>query len=297
MARTIHLPGLARLCIADRRDEILALADHPKLLRGGSPTGPLLNTYVLKNINRALRFGDVVLPSASPRDDNVRAMRQSSLSKALDPPKIDWSIVPIDELAAHVGGSPGLPVGLYCQRAAGRAFFAGYEATSATWEAARTLDKAVRSLNPLVHWWQSLTGSLVRAQRTLIEAAQGDAACAHATGVAVHTLVAAIERLRDDFNDQAKRRTSPEQIVRFALLGPASVVRHTLESVDDLPHLSIPANSLVLMKVAQASIPEPGPELAFLSTSWSACPADRYVFELAKKIWSQALSAHDPGTD
>jgi hypothetical protein len=289
MATQISIPGLVRICIADRPGEIIALANNPGLLRGGETIGPLVNRFVLGNIDRALRYRDRQLPSAEPRDDLDRAADQEALAARLDPAKIDWSIVPVAELAAYVRGDQRYPLGPLCQKAAGRVFWANYETSRSIWAAARTLDAAVRSLNPLAHLWWRLSGSLRRAQKKLFDASGGDTACMHATGVAVHTLVAAVDRLRLALAEpEARRYQTLGEIFGKALLGPTNVVRHTRTFVDDVPGLALKPGTLVLLQTAKANALTVDKRVTFMAPSWSACPADRFVPALLAKIWEQA---------
>lgn len=295
MARQIAIPGLARLCIVDRPGEIIALSNHPGLLRGGEVIGPPLNRYVLGNIRRAMRYGDRVLPAALPRDDAARAARQQELAARLDPARIDWSAVPVAPLAAYVKGDLSIPLGPYCQLAAGRVFSPDYRATRSTWAAARTLDRAVRSINPLTHLALTLTGRLRRAQRCLFEAAKSDTFCMHATGIAVHTLAEAVERLRLALSDpETRRHGTIGQILGGAVLGPESVVRHTRRFIDDLPGLTLKPGTLVLLRTQAAGELTIDPRVDFLSKSWSACPADRFVLALVARIWHEVTGEAPP---
>jgi len=289
VARQIVIPGIARLLIADRPGDVIALSRHPKLLRGGTAVGPLLNRYVLGNIARALRYREWRLPSALPADDAARAARQQELALILDPARMNWSVLPIKELAAYVKGDLRLPLGPLCQQAAGRAFDPEYRATRETWAAAKTLDRAVRSLNPLTQLSLAVTGRLRRAQRRLFEAAGGDTFCMHATGIAVHTLVDAVERLRLALADEGTRRHAMlGQIFGQALLGPDSVARHTRGFVDDVPGVEVKPGTLVLLRPKKASQFAVDPRITFMSKTWSACPADRLVQALIARIWEEA---------
>jgi len=289
VARHIYIPGLVRICIADRPGEIVALANNPGLLRGGETIGPLLNRFVLRNINRALRYRDRQFPSAEPRGDVARAAQQEALAARLDPARIDWSVVPVKELAAYVNGDLRYPLGPLCQQAAGRVFSKDYQTSRSTWAAAKTIDSAARSLNPLLHLWLSLSGSLRRSQKRLFEAAKEDTSCMHATGIAVHTLAGAIERLRLALADAETRRYATlGEIFGTAVLGPANVVRHTRVFVDDIPGLSLVPGTLVLLQIAKANLLTVDARVTFMVRSWSACPADRFVLALVARVWERA---------
>ena len=287
MGRRIRIPGLVDLLVIDRPGEILAVADDPALVRGGPLSGPLLNRWLQRNIRGALRIGNTPLPSALPREDEARAAAQRALTDRLNPENAPWDDESLDAIADALCDGP-VNLGPLCQQAIGRLFVPEFTASDETWRAARTIDTAARNLNPLRHLVWTLTNRISRAQRTLADAANGDPSAVHATGIAVHTFVRCVENLEAVLSDRTRRRTlSAKAAIGGALAAPKAVLRSCPRDADT-PAGPVAPGTLVLLQLDDAVSLTSDPRVAFLSESWSFCPAHRLVPAMLAEIWFRA---------
>ena len=290
MGARIRIPGLIDVLRSGSPGEILAAADHPALARGAEVSGPLLNRLILWRTRRGLRAAAGPLPSALPREDTGRAQAQEALAERLDPTRSSalWDEETLDGLAEAARGTARRPVGELAQEAVGRLFRPDYRATSETWSAARTLDGSLRSNNPILRLWWLVTRAVPRAQRTLSEAVGGDLAGVHATGIAVHTLARAVERLAEIYRDRQLRETlSTKAVLGRALTAPEAVLRQAVGTAET-PLGPVEGGTLVVFQTQAAAARSADRRVAFLSESWSFCPAHTLVPALLREIWRRA---------
>ncbi len=170
MARHIRVPGIVDVVLVSDPAEIRALDDQQKIDRNFIPRGPLVNRLIVGRIRRWFEIMGQLLPSLTPRDDQVRADRQKQLTAALDPAhepnqgSTPWTDAQIDSLAAYVRGAGGdEAAGITTQEMVGRLFDTQYRADRATWEAAKMIDQFRDGFSPIQIVWQ-LTGQLRRAR-------------------------------------------------------------------------------------------------------------------------------------
>ena len=287
MGRRIRIPGLIDLLVADRPGEIVSLADDPALARGGPVSGPLINRWIQGNVLRALRTDTAPLPSALPREDDARAAAQRALADRLNPENTPWDDESLDAIAGALCDGP-VQLGPLCQQAIRRLFVPEYTATEETWRAAKTMDAAARSLNPLRRLVWMLTNRVSRAQRTLAETVNGDPAAVHATGIAVHTFVRCVGNLEAVLGDKVRRRTlSAKAVIGSALAAPKAVLRRCPHHATTMAG-PVDPGTLVLLRLDDAVSLTADPRIAFLSESWSFCPAHRLVPAMLAEIWFRA---------
>lgn len=284
MGTRIRIPALLDLLIVSDGQEILASADHPKLDRGPLPHGPLLNRLIAGIPAQVLRTGDGALPSALPRGDNDRAAAQRALATRLAAPA-PWDEESLNMVAGWLQArSPAL--GPACQQQIGRLFVPGFRASRATWHAATVLQRALT--NPVLRLVWSVTGEIRRAQTVLSNAMGGDRAGVHAIGIAVHSLVRAVERLEHVLADASLRATvSDPGALGYAVSAPDSVLRYAT-GYAETPGGPIAPGTIVLFRLDAEANRLADPRLAFLSESWSACPAAGLVPRLLAEIWARA---------
>ncbi len=290
MAGRLRIPGLIDIVRVRSPGEILESADHPALARGARIAGPFLNRLILRRVRRGLRTRTAPLPSALPRDDAARADQQRALAERLDPGRLPapWDEASLDALAQWVQRRARRPLGQLAQEAVGRLFDPDYQATRKTWAAARTLDLSLRSNNPIRRLWLLVTNGVARAQRTLTQAVGGDTAGVHATGVAVHTFARAIERLGEAHSDRRLRDTlSTRAVLGRSLTAPDAVLRQVVYAAET-PAGAVEPGTLVIFETATATAQSADRRVAFLSESWSFCPAHALVPALLAEIWQRA---------
>ena len=289
MVRRIRIPLLIDIVRVSAPETIRAINDHRSLDRGFDAAGPLFNRFVTRRLRKVLHTGARPLPTILKRGDADRAAAQTALAERLGrAPAEDLLDAPtLAALAAFVRGEGG-DVGPLTQQLIGRLFVEGYEATGKTWAAAVTLQKAVESNNPLRHMLWRLTGRIADAQRKLAKAAGEDPAAFHATSIAVHNLVTAMDTLAALY--RSKRNAGADEAVARALVGPETIVRQANAHADSLVG-SLRPGTLVASSIREAGQRSLDPRVTFMSGSWSACPARDLVPAIIALVWSRAKAS------
>jgi hypothetical protein len=291
MGRALRLPGLADILFVDRAAEIRPLALDRRIDRGFRPGGPLLNRLLVGRLRAALTFDSGPLPSIAPRDDDEREAGQRTLERRLDPavnPSI-WDAQTIGMLGDAVRGAAGAPpLGAAAQQAIGRLFVADYAASRASWAAARWLNDAVQTRNPLRSLFLRLSGRLPRSKRLLYDRVRGDRAGVHATGIAVHNLVRSFEIMRDLWREPGVRqRLSAEAVVARCLVAPPTLLRQATEHGDAAAGRIRP-RTLIVIQLDRIRRRSPSPQTAFMDGTWSRCPAAQSLPLLLRAVWERA---------
>jgi hypothetical protein len=290
MGRSLRIPGLLDLIRADTGADIRALADDSRLDRRFESRGPLINRLLIGRVRSVLRLDGAPLPSVAPREDRARARGQEALRQRLDPAggKPLWDDETIAGLVAAVRGNAGAPaIGPAAQQAVGRLFATEYRGSSESWDAARVLDTAVHTRNPLQWIHLRMSGQLAQARRRLATLVNGDRAGVHATGIAVHNLVRGFERMRELWAAPGWRTRATDDVVAQCLFAPESVLRQaTVPGVTVAGEVR--AGTLVVLELDAARARTPGPELEFMVGHWAQCPAAAFVPALLRAVWERA---------
>lgn len=287
MGTRIRIPALLDLLIISEGHEILAMADHPALDRGPLPHGPLLNHMIAGIPQTVLRTPTESLPSALPRGYEGRAAAQKALMERLASPA-PWDEESLDRVADWLKGRK-TPLGPACQQLIGRLFVPGFQADPATWHAATVLQRSLA--NPLLRFLWTITGGIRRARQTLSDRMNGDPAGVHAIGIAVHSLERAVTRLNEVWSDDSLRATiSDAGALGFATSAPDTVLRHASGYAETAGGHVAPG-TIVLFRLDAEAHRLADPRLAFLSESWSACPAANLVPRLLAAIWARATGS------
>jgi hypothetical protein len=290
MARAIRVPGLVDLVTVDDPAAIRALAAEPRLDRRFTAAGPLVNRVLARRVRSLLQVGGLRLPAVAPREDPARATAQAALEGRLDPAgRPLWTEADVEALAGWVRGA-GHPseVGPLAQGVVGRLFDPAYRADFDGWEAALLLDAAPRARNPLTLLWWRVSGRLARARRLLAARVGGDPGGVHATGIAIHTLVRSLERLRALVAEPGARDSlGADAVLARCLAAPRSVMRQATDHATTAA-LTVRPGTLVVLELDAALARQPGPELALMTGSWSRCPAHRLVPALLLAVWERA---------
>ena len=289
----MRIPGIIDLLRVNDAKSVLALANDDRLDRGYERTGPLLNRVIAGRVRRVLQLGGVPLPPVSPRALPGRAERQAQLEAMLAPQsgQAPTDGVHLDELAACVlGRRPQDALGPLVQETVGRLFVPDYRGTTETWEAAKLLDAAVRSFNPLRQLLWAVTGRITQARALLAERVAGDRAALHTTGIAVHNLVQGFEQMRELASDAARmRRTTREEALARCLIPPATVLRQAVRP-GAIPAGELRAGTLVTFGLKAAHEKTLRRDVAFMTESWSRCPAHAWVPALIGAVWDRAAA-------
>jgi hypothetical protein len=291
MGRSIRIPGLVDIKTIDDMAEIRSLSRDPRLDRRLEARGPLVNRLLLGRIRGALAVEGKLLPSVAPRGDAERAAGQAALRARLDPAsgKPLWDDATLAWLSAAIRGKAGeAEIGPAAQQAVGRLFVPDYVGDAASWEAAKDLDDAVHSRNPLRTLQLKLTGRLVRARKLLAERAKGDLAGVHATGIAVHNLVRGFATMRELWRERRSRPSTDEAAGR-CLFAPETVVRQATQKGGTLAG-EVRPGTLLLYQLDTIRAHAPGADAVFMAGTWAECPAVAFVPALLRAVWERALA-------
>ena len=192
---------------------------------------------------------------------------------------------------------PGIGMILYGsigQVSIGRLFAAEFRATDETWQAARLLDEAARTLNPIRRLIWAFTGRVNDARRLLARPFAGDPAALHGVAIAVHNLVVSFERMRAlAAGPGGLARHTPAEAASICLAAPPRVLRYAAAPGANA-HATFRAGTLVLFKLEAARARTLAHDVAFLSTTWSRCPAHAWVPALLETAWQRASGTARP---
>jgi hypothetical protein len=298
MARHIRVPGIVDVVVVSDPAEIRALDDQQKIDRNFIPRGPLVNRLIVGRIRRWFEIMGQLLPSLTPRDDQVRADRQKQLAAALDPAHEPsqgstlWTDAQIDSLAGYVrGAGDDEAAGITTQEMVGRLFDTQYRADRETWQAAKMIDQFRDGFSPIQIVWQ-LTGQLRRARDILVDRAKDDRWTMHGTAIGVHGIVQALARMRALRASPAATSFSDDAVLGQCLAPPKQVPR-TVEAPFETPFVrnSLKVGAIVMLQLEDAGSKAPGAEMTFMRDHWNACPARAFVTELLKTVWQRSLSS------
>jgi hypothetical protein len=288
--RSIRIPFLIDLKRVDSEPDIRAMALDQRIDRDFVSRGPLVNRFLAGRVSGALRVDGKLLPSIAPRGDAERARSQAALHKRLDPAKGPlWDDGTIGGLVAAVRGSASADtVGPLAQQAVGRLFNKNYVGDAASFQAAKDLDDAVRTFNPVRLFKLKLLGQLRRSRRLLAERVNGDLAGVHGTGIAVHNIVHGLQHMRELWG--AQPRPSADDAVRACLFAPQRVLRQATAKGGTVAG-EVRPGTLVLLELEKAREASPGAETVFMAGTWAECPAGAFVAALLRAVWEGALAA------
>jgi hypothetical protein len=294
MGRSFRIPGLIDLMQVDARSEIRSLANDARLDRKFDLRGPLINRVLVLRVRNALRIAGMPLPSVVPRDDPERKSTQDKLRQRLDPAagKSLWDEETIAGLVAAVRDVPAAPaIGPATQQAVGRLFAPDYKASSESWTAARVLDEALHTRNPLRSIVLHLTGRLQRSRHLLADLVRGDLAGVHGTGIAVHNLVRGFERMRELWKEPRWRSlSSVDAVIEQCLFAPPSVLRQAVMPGATVSG-AVRAGTLVVLGLGAARERMPARDIEFMEGNWAQCPAAAFVPALLGAVWKRAIAA------
>ena len=289
--KRIRIPGAVDIVISEDAAEIQFLAQNPSLDRAYADQSILTNGLILRRVLKVLQFNGKRFPTVSPKDAEGRAALQEALWTRLNALAPHFAAGPdeLESLAAFVRGQGSdAGSGPLVQQVVGRLFNPDFKATQASWDAAVVLDKAPRTMNPVLPVWWALTGKVDRARLLLAEMVGGDLAGIHAIGIALHNVVDGVNQMRKLYNDPAQRTAlSGEAASKRCLFAPATVLRQPTVPVSSAEG-DLQTGTLLILKLQSANANAPNEDVTFLRQSWSRCPAEQWVPALLQGIWSRA---------
>src|SRR5262245_25042233 len=295
VAKRIRIPLLLDVGVVDNAAEMAWFNGCPDVTRVPSPSGGLVHRVLHRRVAGTLRVGSDLLPAFTARDDQRRAARQAALETDLG--KVDLDREPlvsdVRALANYVTGHAlGLSLGAAVQQLVGRLFLPGYTATEESYRAAQVIAEWPRA-NPLKALWWRWSGRLARSRSLIWTKAGNDPACIHATAIAMHNLVTAVERMRELARNIATRELSPRQAVQASLAAPPAVLRSALRPLA-VPFLARPlrTGTLIVFRLEKIHAGARDEALAFLRGEWSQCPAHKLVPWLLAEVWAAGTAAN-----
>lgn len=291
MKRT-YFPGLIDIVQLDTPAAIEEITQSRLFDRRFENRYPLINGLLLRHILGLLSYGGKRFPTLSAKDSPGRASEQELLWTALNQRAPALREGP-DEVADLVRWMKGTgndnELGICVQQLVGSQFCATYSATAESWEAALTLDSALRTSCPLTILRNWLTGKVRRAKRLLAVKVNGNLAGLHATGIALHNIVRSFQNMRNLYMHIGQRGSlSTEEVLRRCLAAPGVIFREATGS-GTIAGCPFSKNTLFLVALAKAQAGNATAEIAFLKNSWSRCPADEWVPALLAGVWRRAL--------
>jgi hypothetical protein len=289
--KRIRIPWLVDLVISEDAAEIETLAQDSKLDRAYSDRSVLINGLILGRVRKVLDLDGKPFPTVSPRSDEDRAAAQEALWKRLSAlaPALSEGPAEVESLAAFVRGEgPEDACGQLVQQVIGALFSSSFKATPASWSAAQVLDKAPRTMNPILLVWWAITGRVPQAKQILSEMVGGDPAAVHAVGVAIHNIVNGVILMRQLYSDSVERNSLTPQVAGGrSIFAPPTILRQPT-SPDSSAEGVLGTGTVVMLKLQAAHAKSSDPNLAFLRNSWSRCPAEQWVPALLEGVWRRA---------
>ena len=290
MGRSIRFPFLVDLKKVDGKAEVLTLNANADIERRFESSGPLLNRLLVGNVTGVMQVDGKALPPVAPRADAARAKAQQALRVRLDPAAGPlWDDETLATLVAAVSGrADAATIGPAAQQAVGRLFVPAYVGDTASFAAARDVDDAVHSRNPIRQLMLRLTGRLRRSRRLLAERVNGNLAGVHGTSIAVHNMVHGFEAMRALF--MRGERAGADEIVKQCLFAPPTVLRQATARGQSVAG-EMRRGTLMLFELDTIRKASPDAETVFMAGTWAECPALLFVPALYRAVWNGALMA------
>ncbi|MCG5508753.1 hypothetical protein [Ectothiorhodospira lacustris] len=288
MARRLKLAGLIDLLWVEQPREILELAQDRRLDREFLPQGPWLNRLLARGIRRHLQLDGQPLPPLAPIGDERPNAAQITLAQSLEGPPC--SQADLEALAAYVARGNTLDgPGVLVQGIVGRLFNGDYRADPQSYRDACLLDTAARTLNPWRQWRWRRSGDVDQARARLAEKVDRDPVALHATAIAVHNLVAALERMRRLAMERPRTlaHITPAAAASRCLAAPGTVLRQARTHGNHAVGSFAPG-TLILFRLETARARSLRHDVAFLTHTWSRCPAAAWAPRLLSEAWRKA---------
>jgi hypothetical protein len=291
--KRFRIPWLVDVALSEDAAEIESLAQNPTLDRAYADRSVPVNGAILKRVRETLELDGNPFPTVAPKDAQGRKEAQEALWRHLSDlaPQLSTGPEELESLAAFVRGEgPAEGCGPLIQQVVGRLFAPDFEATPASWSAALVLDKAPRTMNPILLVWWAATGRVQQAKRLLAGKVGDNLAALHAIGIAVHNIVSGVILMRELYRDPSTRASIlPAEAASRCLVAPSTVIRQPTSSGDS-DQFDFKTSTLVLLSLRTANEKSPSQDAAFLRNTWSRCPAEQWVPALLEGIWRRASS-------
>lgn len=284
----LRIPKLIDLVFVSDAEQIAWLNQHPAISRPIDPARSWLHRILDGRLRNDLGWNDRPLPVFQARGDERRSERQKLLYAAFETLR-GLPGEEVDLIARYLAGeTPASDIGAVVQQWCGRLFADRYRSTPETYAAGRLIAQW-----PSAPPWRALrdrlTGKLARAKSVLAAAAGSDPHCIHGTSIGMENVVRTLRKLRKASANPQTQGATPDEILRECMAAPPAVLRGC-DAVVGASFLDTPLTpqSLIVFLVARAFDATGDLDVAFLSDSWSACPARRVIPEMLRNAWRTA---------
>jgi hypothetical protein len=284
----LNIPKVIDLVLVSDAEQIAWLNQHPAISRPIDPSRSWLHRILDRRLGLDLAFDGEPLPVFQQRADERRSERQKLLYAAFEALR-GLPGEEVDLIADEVSGRKSLPeIGVVVQQWCGRLFTDRYRSTQETYDAGRLI-AGWASAPP----WRTIrdrwSGKLAQAQSVLATAAGNDRHCVHGTSIGMENVARTVRKMRNVSANPDKKPASSDEMLRECLVAPPAVLRGC-DAVVGAPFLDTPLTprSLIVLLVARAYAATGDLDVAFLSDSWSACPARRVIPEMLRIAWRTA---------
>lgn len=293
MAIKIAIPGIIRLAWLTDPDEVVAANDSGVVQRSLSGLGGLVQRSIAAKLAVFTTPNGDIWPAFRDRGDRLRLEHQKKLESRLSPTRSLLKRVAPETraLAAYIrSGGSNRPPEVIVQQMVGRLFFHDYAASEESYDAAHALQTWV-SGGPIKSFLLKCSGELKGALDLIITLARGNTSCAHATAIAMHNIVDAIERMRRLARKGDNLQTlSPQEAIASTLRAPKQVVRESRDG-GRVCGSRFAARTLVVLRLESARRQRPDAGIEFFANGWNQCPAHAIVPALLGEIWKKAKKA------
>jgi hypothetical protein len=284
----IKLGNILDVLLVHDPKQIQWLNQHPDVEREFDPTASLLHRIIDKRLKFDLAFDGKVLPVFRARKDKQREDEQDRLHQRLEnlrgAPGEDR-----DHITDFVSGKETAEdIGVIVQQWCGRLFSSHYRASKEVYDAGKLLAEWPVTL-PLRAFLHKRTGKLDAAKKAVLDVADNDVHCVHATSIGMNNLARTVRKLRGAAHAIGATKLAPDEVLRTCLTVPPAVLRSCTREID-APFLSKPLTSrtLVVFLVAKSFATSGDLDDAFLGEQWSACPARDVIPEMLRAVWYAA---------
>src|SRR5262245_25814851 len=293
MATRLRLPPLLDIVLVDDPGEMDWFDREAAIVREVLAEGGWLHRLLRSRIYRTLTVGPVPLPVFAGRGDSERALQQAKLDFRLShlstAPRLDAPAMAA--LARHVAGIPSdEPVGVAAQQVVGRMFVPEYAASRESYAAAKLL-ASWSTADPVRALWWLWSGRVAKSRQLLWGMAENDPQCIHATTIAVHGIVEALDRMQALMGDGRRRDVlDAARAVSASLVAPRALLRSCSRPMC-VPFMKEPLGpgTLVVFRLRGMHARAAGDDgLAFAAGRWNQCPAHAIVPRLLGEVWTAA---------
>jgi hypothetical protein len=289
MKRT-YFPGIIDIVVVTDPAEIRTISNDSRFDRDFIGHGPVRNVQRLRTMLRIFSLNGRLFPTMLPRTNPSRAAAQGELWSRLNvkADEVKHGPAELEPLAEWVRGiGTAEKLGLLVQQSIGRLFVETFTATEESLAAARMVLEAASSSNVLRMLGWRISGRLERAKTLLASMVNGDLAGVIAMIAARQLIVDGLHKMRQLAADAALRSSiTTDAAVGECLFAPGTVLRQAKTS-GEVGGCPFRRGSLFTLGLGSASKGAANRDLAFLSQSWSRCPAEKWVPALLEGVWTR----------